>query len=90
MPLIEVGRVCIKTRGREAGRRCVIVEIIDRNFVLVTGPKDTTGVRRRRVNIDHLKPLDERIDIRPGASDEEVKTALGLEVETQPLRGSKS
>ncbi|HDI52830.1 MAG TPA: 50S ribosomal protein L14e [Candidatus Bathyarchaeota archaeon] len=90
MPLIEVGRVCIKTRGREAGRRCVIVDIIDRNFVLITGPRDVTGVRRRRANIDHLKPLDEKIDIRPGASDEEVKAALGLEAEGQPSQDSKS
>jgi large subunit ribosomal protein L14e len=90
MSLIEVGRVCVKTKGREAGRRCVIVDIINRNFVLVTGPKDVTGVRRRRVNIDHLKPLDEKIDIRRGASDEEVRAALGLEAETQPSRGSKS
>ena len=90
MPLIEVGRICIKTRGREAGRRCVIVDIIDRNFVLITGPRDVTGVRRRRANIDHLKPLDEKIDIRPGASDEEVKAALGLKMETQPSQDSKS
>jgi len=81
MPLIEVGRICVKTRGREAGRRCIIVDIIDKNFVLVTGPRDVTGVRRRRVNIDHLKPLEEKIDITPGASDEEVKAALGLKAE---------
>ena len=86
MPLIEVGRICIKTRGREAGRRCVIVDIIDRNFVLITGPKDVTGVRRRRVNIDHLRPLDEKIEIRPGASDDEVREALKLKAEANPPR----
>ena len=26
---IEVGRVCVKTAGREAGEKCAIVEIID-------------------------------------------------------------
>jgi len=90
MSLIEVGRICIKTRGREAGRRCIIVDIIDKNFVLVTGPKDVTGVRRRKANIDHLRPLDEKIDIRPGASDEEVKAALGLKAEAQPSQDSRS
>ncbi|MEM4586827.1 MAG: 50S ribosomal protein L14e, partial [Desulfurococcaceae archaeon] len=29
MPAIEIGRVCVKTRGREAGYKCVIVDIID-------------------------------------------------------------
>ena len=82
MPAIEVGRICIKTRGREAGRRCVIVDIIDRNFVLVTGPKDVTGVRRRRVNMSHLKPTEEKIEISRGASDDEVRAALQKLLET--------
>ena len=76
MSAIEVGRVCVKLRGREAGRRCVIVDIIDRNYVLVTGPEDLTGVRRRRINMDHLEPLEEKIDIRRNATDEEVKAEL--------------
>ena len=29
MPAIEVGRVCVKIAGREAGEKCVIVEVID-------------------------------------------------------------
>ncbi len=78
MPAIEVGRICIKTRGREAGKRCVIVDLIDKNFVLITGPKSVTGVRRRRANISHLNPTEEKINIRRGASDEEVLQALGL------------
>ncbi|MEM0233521.1 MAG: 50S ribosomal protein L14e, partial [Candidatus Nezhaarchaeales archaeon] len=57
-------------------RKCVIVDIIDENFVLVTGPKDVTGVKRKRSNIKHLIPTPEKIDIRKGASDEEVKDAL--------------
>ncbi|RUM47879.1 MAG: 50S ribosomal protein L14e [Hyperthermus sp.] len=76
MPAIEVGRLCVKTRGREAGRKCVIVEIIDDNFVLVTGPKTITGVKRRRANINHIEVLPKKIDIEPGASDDEVAEAL--------------
>jgi len=78
MPAIEVGRICIKTRGREAGKRCVIVDLIDKNFVLITGPKSVTGVRRRRANINHLNPTEEKINIRRGASDEEILKALEL------------
>ncbi|MCE4599903.1 MAG: 50S ribosomal protein L14e [Desulfurococcales archaeon] len=76
MPAIEVGRLCVKTYGREAGRKCVIVDIIDENFVLITGPKNLTGVKRRRANIDHIEPLDKKIEINKGASDEEILKAL--------------
>jgi len=79
MSAMEVGRVCLKLRGREAGGRCVIVDVIDRNYVLVTGPEDLTGVRRRRINMSHLEPLDEKIDIGRNATDEEVRDALRQE-----------
>ena len=35
MASIEVGRVCIKTAGREAGEKCAIVDIIDDNAIRV-------------------------------------------------------
>uniref|UniRef100_A0A7C5YUA8 Large ribosomal subunit protein eL14 n=1 Tax=Ignisphaera aggregans TaxID=334771 RepID=A0A7C5YUA8_9CREN len=76
MPAIEIGRICVKISGREAGRKCVIVDIIDENYVLVTGPKSLTGVKRRRCNINHIEILDKKIDIAKGASDEEVMKAL--------------
>ncbi|MEM1741394.1 MAG: 50S ribosomal protein L14e [Desulfurococcaceae archaeon] len=76
MPAIEIGRICVKLAGREAGRKCVIVDIIDENFVLITGPKQLTGVKRRRVNIKHIEPLNIVININRGASDEEVIKAL--------------
>jgi large subunit ribosomal protein L14e len=69
---MDVGRVCVKLSGREAGRQCVIIDIIDRNYVLVTGPEELTGVRRRRVNMNHLRPLEDKLDISRGASDEEI------------------
>jgi len=76
MAVIEVGRVCRKVAGREAGRLCVVVKIIDDNFVEVTGPKDLTGVRRRRANIKHLVPLPVKLEIPEGARDDEVAEAL--------------
>ncbi len=76
MPAIEVGRICVKIAGREAGRKCVIVDIIDDKFVLVTGPKSLTGVKRRRVNIKHIEPLDKKVEIEKGASDEDVLKAI--------------
>ncbi|MGB9958906.1 MAG: 50S ribosomal protein L14e [Candidatus Bathyarchaeales archaeon] len=76
MPAIEVGRICVKICGREAGKKCVIVDVIDKNFVLVTGPKTVTGIKRRRANINHLEPLVEKIEIKRGATDEDVIEAL--------------
>jgi len=76
LPAIEVGRVCVVTAGRRAGLKCVIVDVIDENFVLATGPKEVSGVKRRRFNVKHLIPLDEKLEIPRGASDEEVRKAL--------------
>jgi len=76
VPAIEIGRVCVKLVGREAGRKCVIVDILDKSFVLVTGPKMVTGVKRRRVNINHIEALRDKVEIKRGASDEEVAEEL--------------
>ena len=76
MPAIEVGRICVKIAGREAGRRCVIVDVVDKNFVLITGPQKVSGVKRRRVNVNHVEPTQARIDIKRGATDEEVAETL--------------
>jgi large subunit ribosomal protein L14e len=76
MPAIEVGRICVKVVGREAGKRCIIVDVVDKNFVLITGPKNVSGVKRRRVNANHVEPTGEKIEIKHGATDEEVTEAL--------------
>jgi large subunit ribosomal protein L14e len=76
MPAIEVGRVCVKVAGRESGRKCVIVDVMDKSFVLVTGPKKVTGVKRRRVNINHVEPTEDAVQVKRGASDEEVTQML--------------
>ncbi len=61
--MIEIGRLCVKTAGRDSRRKCVIVDIVDDNFVLIDG-----DVRRKKCNIKHLEPLDKVIKIRKGAS----------------------
>jgi large subunit ribosomal protein L14e len=76
MPAIEIGRLCVKQAGRECCHKCVIIDVMDKSFVLITGPKKLTGVKRRRVNINHLMPLEEKIDIKRGASDDEVAQAI--------------
>jgi len=76
LPALEVGRICVKLSGRETGKKCVIVDLTDKSFIVVTGPKSVTGVRRRRVNINHVEMLDDKIDIKRDAPDEEVSEAL--------------
>ena len=77
MPSIEVGRICVKLSGREAGHKCVIVDVIDKNFVLVTGPSKVTGVRRRRTNVKHIEPTEDTVEVKKGASDDDVSKAIG-------------
>ena len=70
MASIEVGRVCVKIAGREAGEKCAIIEIIDENFVEVLG----VSVKNRRCNINHLEPTEDTIDVSGDA--ESIKAAL--------------
>ena len=77
MPKVfDVGRVWVKIAGKEAGKMCVVVDIVDERFVIVTGPKSLTGVKRRRTNVKHLEPTEYKIEISKGASDEEVAKAI--------------
>lgn len=72
MSVYDIGRLCVKTLGREAGYHCVIVDIIDKNYLLIDGLK----VRRRRVNFNHIEPIAEILEIKKGASHEEIETAI--------------
>ena len=76
MPAIEIGRICVKLAGREAGSKCVIVDVMDKSFVLVSGPKKVTCVKRRRANMNHIELLEDKIELKRGASDEEIAQAL--------------
>ncbi|MCH8003461.1 MAG: 50S ribosomal protein L14e [Nanoarchaeota archaeon] len=86
--MIEIGRVCVKTAGRDANLKCIVVDVLDDKFVLVDGQ-----TRRRKCNILHLEPLKEVIKIKKNASHEDVKKEfekLGLKVrETNPKQKTK-
>jgi len=74
--MFEVGRMAVKIAGRDAGKKCVIVEIIDEDNVLIDGE-----TRRRKCNVSHLELLDEMVKIKKGASHDEVVSGfkkLGL------------
>jgi len=70
--IMEPGRVCVKLAGREAGKKCVVVEAADKNFVVVLGE----GVRRRKCNVTHLEPTSETLKIKKSASDADILKTL--------------
>ena len=72
MSVYDIGRICVKTMGREAGKYCVVVDIIDKNYILIDGLK----VKRRRTNYKHIEPISETIDIKKGASHKDVEAAI--------------
>lgn len=73
--MIEVGRVCVKTAGREAGKFCVILDVLKDGFVLVTGPKAATRVKKRKCSIHHIEPTPVTVKIKKNATDDEVMAA---------------
>lgn len=88
MGLYDIGTICVKIAGRDANKRCVIVELIDANTVLIDGE-----TRRRKCNVRHLEPLSQKVDLKKGASTKEVATALkglGITViETKPKKSTQ-
>jgi len=78
--MFDIGRICMKTAGREAGRYCVVVaKEKDKEFLLITGPKAATKVRRRKCNINHLEPTPLKIEIKENAPDEHILEAYEKE-----------
>jgi len=60
---MEVGYICIKIAGRDAGKPCVIVEKVDDQYVVIAGE-----TRRRKCNIKHLEPTGKTLKIVSKAS----------------------
>ena len=78
--MFDVGRVCVKIAGRDAGQKCVVVEVLDDKYVLVDGM-----TRRRKCNKVHLEPLNQTLELTNKATHESVTQAfkqMGLEVKT--------
>ena len=76
--MIDVGRLCVKTAGRDATELCVVVEVIDNTFALVDG-----NTRRKKVNKAHLEALNKTLDVKKGADTKTVLAAFesaGIEV----------
>ncbi len=70
MASMEKGRICVKNAGRDAGKKCIVVNVLDEKFVevLCAGRK-----KRRKCNNCQLEPTGETINF---GSDEEALKAL--------------
>jgi len=85
--MIEIGRVCVKLAGRDAKKRCVIVDIIDDKTVIIDGE-----TRRKKVNIKHIEPTKTKITIKKGASRADVVKEfkkLGIELKEKKSKKPK-
>jgi len=71
MGIFDVGRVCVKIAGRDARKRCVVVEVIDSRYVMIDGE-----TRRKKCNTSHLEPLETKVDLKSGADNSAVVKAL--------------
>ncbi len=75
--MLDIGRVCIKIAGRDAGQKCVIVDVLDGNYVMIEG-----ATRRRKCNMSHLEPTTQTVDVPKNASHEVVAKALNITAKT--------
>jgi large subunit ribosomal protein L14e len=69
--MFDVGRVCVKIAGRDAGQTAVVVDVVDDHYVLIDG-----NVRRKKCNVKHLEPLKDILKIKKGASTIDVHKAM--------------
>ena len=73
--IIEVGKVCIKLAGRDAGKPVVITKVIDDKTVMIRSADRQKGQKERRCTIKHLEPTPHKVD---PSNEKEVNKALGI------------
>lgn len=83
--MLEIGRICVKLAGRDAGKTAVIIDVLEEPYVLIDGE-----VRRKKCNIKHLEPLDKTVDIEKNATHAEVLKVLGLKEGKKKVKKEKA
>ncbi len=83
--ILEVGRVCIKKYGRDAGKKAVITAIESDGFVRIL-----TAVRakERRCNPKHLEFLTQKIDIKDKEAVDGTIGRIARKSQSQDVRES--
>lgn len=84
--LFEVGRLCVKLAGRDSNKKCVVVEKIDNNHVIIDGE-----TRRRKCNVKHLEPLDKIIKLGAKSSRADIiKIFSDMGIELKDTKAKKA
>ncbi|MBW3000809.1 hypothetical protein KY341_02935 [Candidatus Woesearchaeota archaeon] len=83
--MYEIGRVCVKIAGRDAGKKCLIIDTINKSHVLIDGQ-----TRRRKCNVKHLEPLGQVLKVTKNAPRPEViRLFKGLKIEIKETKPKK-
>ncbi len=69
---MEIGQVCIKTKGKDAGKKVVILTKLKEGKVLIDGKQ----VKRKNCNILHLFPIEQKIKVEEKTTHEEIVKLL--------------
>ena len=70
---LGIGSVCVKTAGRKAGEKVIILELDnDKHFATIIGP----GVKKKRCNMKHLLPIGKKIEVGKNVSQKELEKLL--------------
>jgi len=68
---ISTGMVCIKTAGKDAGQRVVVIEL-DKGHAIIEGAK----IKRKKCSLRHLFPTNKKVPVSKTAKHVEIKALL--------------
>ena len=71
---IEIGRLCYIRLGDDAGKTCVVVDLVDQKRLLVDGPH--CGLPRQVMRLKNLAITDLKVKIPRGCKTKIVRAAL--------------
>ncbi|MFH0954946.1 MAG: 50S ribosomal protein L14e [Candidatus Micrarchaeota archaeon] len=68
---IQAGMICIKTAGKDAGQRVVVIEL-EKDHAIVEGAK----TKRKKCNLHHLFPTPQKVSVSKTAKHDEIVAIL--------------
>lgn len=74
--MLNIGRLCVKTAGRDATKYCVVVEEVDSKYVIIDG-----YTRKKKVNKAHIEPLNKVLKIDSKSTSEDIRKAIDESLE---------
>jgi large subunit ribosomal protein L14e len=69
--MLETGRICIKTTGKEAGKKAIILKT-EKGQPIIQGPH----IKKRKCNPKHLIITDKKINIKENPTQKEINEKL--------------